>query len=116
MHVSVPVSPGNINASRGTDIVSNNLAQERCWLEHCHSKLDADLTKVDYISWGGYHASLIHASKNVTPAITSLMLCEKSTEVSMHGKAWNGSREKCQIPVIACDQPIFAIAKYVKWK
>ena len=67
MHVSVPVSPGNINDSRGTDIVSNNLAQERCWLE-CHVK--------------------------------------SATEFLNHR----------EIPVVACDQRIFAIAKYAQWK
>lgn len=82
-----------------------------------------DLTKYHLITWSGYHASLMDNPVSATSLSGIMPLFEeKAATVSMvkHGmdiqKKVTEYLNPSQTPVIACDQPIFALAKFVQWK
>ena len=92
------------------------------WLEHCKQHLNEELTKGIYLSWAAYHASVTNVS-NPLPCLGSLLplFDEKAATVAMmkHGmhvqKKATEFLNPGQIPVTVCDQPLFAIAKFVQW-
>ena len=83
---------------------------------------DPDVPIAD-VSWGAYHASRI-AEKHITPAIVSLLPLfpddSKSPAMIKHGMTMVKMATQVvnpgQVPVIAADQPLYAIAKQVQWK
>lgn len=103
--------------------VESGLAQEKCWLDHGIQLLDKDLEREDYISWSAYHASLIQPGKEL-PVISGLLplFHEKAASISMVKHGMDVLRQVTeylnpgQIPVIAVDQPLYTIVKYVQWK
>ncbi len=99
-------------------------AQERCWLEHSMKLIGKDdLNKDDTIAWSAYHASLQCPSEDIQPALTQLLplFYEKAATASMVKHGMDVIREAIQflnpgqIPVIALDAPLYALAKYVQW-
>jgi hypothetical protein len=106
--------------------LGNAISKENCWLDRCRLKLDKDLVKGNYISWAGYHASVMDSmgATSPLPCLSGLLplFSEKAATVSMikHGmevqKKVTEFLNPGQIPVIACDHPIYAIAKLVQWK
>ena len=75
--------------------------------------------KEDYISWAAFHASLEFNPPD-PPAVIALLplFCEKTATLSMvkHGMdVVQTYLNPGQIPVMAFDQPRFALAKFVQW-
>ncbi|KAL9968945.1 hypothetical protein ACROYT_G021097 [Oculina patagonica] len=103
--------------------VSQQVVQgETCLLKHIEQHLHEELTKGIYLSWAAYHASVTVVS-NPLPCLGSLLpsFDEKAATVAMmkHGmfvmKKATEPLNPGQIPVTVCDQPLFAIAKFVQW-
>ena len=98
--------------------------EEFSWLDHCFPLLQKDiLEKNDYISWASFHASIENNPGNPSAIIALLPLFyEKAASLAMikHGmdiqKKITEFLNPTQIPVMAFDQPLFALAKYVQWK
>ena len=97
--------------------------KEHIWLQQSIQLLSNDMIQeYDNISWASYHASLQPQTTN--PAGISALLplfFEKAATIPMihHGmtilKQLTAKCNPGQIPVMAVDQPLFALAKYVQW-
>lgn len=82
-----------------------------------------ELDKGDSVSWAAYRASQSSLSTH-KPAIISLlpMFMENAHSLAMIAHAMNMIRSAVhhvsptQIPVVAVDQPLFALAKQIQWK
>jgi len=102
--------------------LSENFDKESNWIKQALVILDQDdLTADDKLGWSAYHASF---NVDNIAAICSLMplFYEKAASPSMIKHEMDVVNAAIQlvnhgqIPVIACDQPLFAIAKYVQWQ
>ena len=95
------------------------LVRGKCWLELV---LETELQKDNPISWAAHHASLQSPRKD-PPAITALLplFYEHADTPAMIKHGMNIIKQATeflnpgQIPVMACDCPIFAKAKYIQW-
>ena len=90
-------------------------AKERGWVDYSMELLDKeDLTGEDKIMWSAYHL--------VRETLTNFSIYEKASTPAMikHGmdvlKKAIKFLNPAQIPVMAVDQPLFALAKMVQWK
>ena len=85
--------------------------------------MNASLGETDQISWAGYF-SQNDSSTLVEPALMAMLplFQEKAASIPMlkHGfKVIMAAVKKLnddQIPVIACDQPIYALMKQIQWQ
>lgn len=103
--------------------LDNALSKENCWFEHSNGLLEKELANNDFMSWAGYHASLVeHVKKE--PAISGLLplFYEKAASISMVKHGMDVLRKTTeylnpgQLPVLTVDQPLYTIAKYIQWK
>lgn len=99
-------------------------SQEKRWMEHALHKLNKDdLTSKDAIVWVAYHSSKQPIEKD-PPVILALLplFYKKAATPAMIRHGMNVLKQAItflnpsQIPVIALDQPLFALAKMVQWK
>ena len=97
--------------------------EELKWIDHGIQLLEKEsLGKEDSISWAAFHASLQHHPSNPSALNSLLPLYEKASTLAMvkHGmdiiKTITDYLNPGQIPVIANDQPLFALSKYVQWR
>ena len=100
--------------------------EESQWLKHASSILDMyDNDSDEVIAWSAYHASIrVQPESSNAKAVTALLplFAEKAAEPSMVKHGMDTIREAVnllnpgQVPVVAVDQPIFAIAKSIQWK
>ena len=120
--IQVPKPLNKINAV--VDHLEGAQAQERCWLEHSIKQIEkTNMDEGDIIAWSAYHASLQHPSDDIQPALTQLLplFNEKAATASMIKHGMDMLKEATQflnpgqIPVIALDAPLYALAKYVQW-
>ena len=97
---------------------------ETWWADHGIELLEKEkLVKKDNVSWAAYHASHQPEPTN-PPALNSFLppFYEKAATFSMikHRmdivKQITNHLNPGQIPVIALDQPLFTLAKYVQWQ
>lgn len=105
-------------------IADNKICEDR-WIENALQIITDtnDLTTEHAITWAAYHSKNQSAEKD-PPAISALLplFYEKAATPAMikHGmdvlKQTINFINPHQIPVIALDQPLFAIAKMVQWK
>lgn len=99
------------------------LAKENDWLEHVRELLKKpELDKDDFLSWASYHASLQQALTDPTTIVALMPLfleCAHSVTMIQHSmnvvKAAVEYLNPGQTPVLAMDQPLFAIAKTIQW-
>ena len=121
-NVVVPKPPGEIEAVEGH--LEGAKAKERCWLEHAIKLMEKEeLDKDDILAWSAYHASLQNVSDELQPALTQLLplFHDKAATAAMIKHGMDVLREATQflnpgqIPVIALDAPLYALAKYVQW-
>jgi hypothetical protein len=106
------------------DRISQSVKDEYGWLEKVEQLLEKEkLEKKDYLSWSAHFASL--QEKVTRPsAITSLLplFNENAHTTAMIQHAMKTVKESInylnpfQIPVIAMDQPLYALAKQIQWK
>ncbi|KAK3716735.1 hypothetical protein QZH41_006309 [Actinostola sp. cb2023] len=122
--VNIPVRLKVRESQNDTSQLPDAISKEQHWLEHCRKHLDTELTKGSYVSWAGYHASLIESSRRPLPCLSGILplFDEKAATVSMmkHGldvqKKVTEYLNPGQVPVTVCDQPLFAIAKSIQWQ
>ena len=96
--------------------------EEILWLKKASDLLDRDIVKTESLSWAAFHASNQN-DEVIIPAITTLlpMFVEKADSPAMVKHAMTivqnvtGHLNPGQIPVVACDCPIFAMSKYIQW-
>ena len=97
--------------------------EELKWTDHAMQMLRKDKVATgDYLSWATIHASVQPDPVNPNALIHFLpLLPEKAATIAMikHGmnilKQITSYLNPGKIPVMAFDQPPFAIAKYVQW-
>ena len=97
--------------------------EEVKWTEHAMQLLIKDkLEHHDYLSWAAFHASTQPDSVYPIALIALLPLfSEKAATITMikHGmdilRKITNYLNPGQVPVMAYDQPLFALAKYVQW-
>ena len=98
-------------------------SNEEKWLEHALILLQKDLTGDDTLVWAAYHA-LKQQPVGDPPALCALLplFYEKAATPAMIKHGMDVQRRAVeflnpgQIPVTTFDQPLFALAKLVKWK
>lgn len=119
-NVAVPEC-GEIEQHQNT--LPQALAEEDLWTEAVMDLLEKEeLSKDDAISWAAYHASTQEPLPD-PPAVGAMLplFHEKSATPSMIKHGMEVSKQAItflnpgQVPVITCDQPLFALAKYVQW-
>lgn len=117
-----------INATKETVVrnVVEAIKQEELWIKSSLQLIEKEkLEKGDSLSWSAYHASQQRKpSSIVEPGISQLLplFYEKAATPAMikHGmdvvRNTTHFLNPIQIPVIAMDAPLFALAKYIQWK
>ena len=111
------------STAKFTGKVEQAKAQEKCWIERSLELLRlGKLQKGQLISWAAYHASRHLPVQDPCSIIALLPLfLEKADSPAMvkHGldilKCITEFLNVGQIPVLACDCPIFAICKKIQW-
>ena len=92
--------------------------REDGWLDEVSKLLKEELKKGHSIAWAAYHAKLQPEMVD-PPVITALLPLFDSPAMIKHGmhviKGITEFLNPGQIPVLACDCPIFARAKYIQW-
>lgn len=104
------------------------LSEQKNWLCHVKDVIESDSEDDDEqdmcVSWAAFHASQV-TTPNDTPADISSLLPlfqEDSKSVAMIIHTMNVVKRTVQFlnpgqtPVLACDQPLFALAKKIQWK
>ena len=100
------------------------LAREFKWLDGVRDRLNQEISKdILDMSWAAYHASRLSADRSVQLDVSSLMplFHEEEYSAAMICHAIDVvTQAVCflnpgQIPVIACDQPLFALVKKIQW-
>eukprot|EP00794_Sanderia_malayensis_P012494 gene12494-13777_t len=92
------------------------------WLEHVMNSLHTTDPEQADISWAPYHATK-QPDSTITASITSLLplFREEAHSVAMICHGMNVIKQAVnllnlnQVPVIAMDQPLFALAKFIQW-
>ena len=122
--IVVPNTIARLVSTLDHDVTSNNSDREEDWLDNTRQVLnEKELTKEYIVSWAAYRASKSSLSSH-QPALISLlpMFTENAHSLAMIAHAINviSSAVKhlnsSQIPVVAVDQPLFALAKQIQWK
>ena len=122
--IVVPNTGARLVSTLDRDAASNNSDREEDWLDNTRQVLnERELRKEDIVSWAAYRASKSSLSSH-KPALISLlpMFTENAHSLAMIAHAINviSSAVKhlnpSQIPVVAVDQPLFALAKQIQWK
>ena len=101
--------------------IYKNIMAEYEWLEHVH--LTSDVINDEVVSWSAYHSSKKRGPK-VQVSLTSLMPLLQETAHSVATIKHSMARVKeatnflspGQTPVMAVDQPLFALAKQIQWQ
>ena len=121
-HADVSVPKVKIKENKET--LKRELIREEMWVEYACKLLDQELvSSQNTVSWAAYHASQQQQFANI-PAITpllSLLFLERDTPAMVKQgtslvQTITVYLNPDQIPVLACDQPIFAQCKYIQWK
>ena len=105
-----------------TEALDVHTQEEYAWLEVVRNAVSGDLESGQYISWSAYHASHqsgITCPKGYTALLPlfedsahSIAMIRHSMTIAM---AAIHHLNPGQIPVLACDQPLYAIAKNIQW-
>ena len=116
--------PVNTDMQAQTTTTNQRRDVEIDWLQHVQDLVfKEDLDKDDAISWAAYRASKTSPS-TYEPAVIALlpMFLENAHSLGMILHAMNVVQSvvchvnNAQTPVIAVDQPLFALAKQIQWK
>ena len=83
-----------------------------------------EIEKGDTVVWSAFHASMLDVSAELPTTLTQLfpLLCEKAATVAVIKHGMNVLRlateflNPGQIPVVAFDAPLYALAKFTQWK
>ena len=120
--VAVPKPPRDTKSVHGH--LDRACEKERQWFEHAIQLLGQDeMVKGDVMAWSAFHASLQDSSADLQAVIIQLLplFSEKAATAARVKHGMNVAREAAQflnpgqIPVIALDAPLYALAKLVQW-
>ena len=95
--------------------------KELCWLRHAQEKVEDAFDGSLNISWSAFHADR-ESEKDMLPSLTALLpqFEEQSKSVAMSRHSMNIIKASVdmlnpgQTPVVAFDQPLYAIAKQIQ--
>ena len=113
----------NVTLRTDEDYLSIALQDEIEWLQQVKRGVEEEtLPEGEMVSWSGYHASK-QQQRNLKPAVSSLLQLfqDESKSVAMIRHSMNIIKKTTehlnpgQVPVIAVDQPLFAVAKQIQW-
>ena len=107
--------------------LTTDLSNEDGWLKHVKDVLHnngQDQIQQSFIAWAAFHVSRTAAVTNLQPDISCLLplFQEEAKSVTMILHATNTVKSSVeflnpgQTPVIACNQPLYAIAKKIQWQ
>lgn len=121
-NVSVPAQLMNASISPDGVFIEERLKEEG-WFEHAGKLLDReiDVKKGDTVAWSAYHASKQNADIHTTLTKLLPLFYEKAATAAMIKHGMNVVRwatnflNPGQIPLIALDAPLYALAKFVQW-
>lgn len=119
--LSVP-KLSTVTESRDSQLIGAFL-NEKKWLEHASWLLEKEIQKGDTIAWSAFHACVRSASADLPTTLTQLMplFYEKAATAAMIKHGMNVVRwateflNPGQIPVVAFDAPLYALAKFTQW-
>lgn len=98
--------------------------KEKQWLEHASQLLEKEkIEKGDTVAWSAFHASMQDSSADLHTTLTQLLplFHEKAAIAAMIKHGMNVIRWSTdflnpgQIPVVALDAPLYALAKFTQW-
>ena len=113
----------NASSPKERQLVGAQL-KERSWLDHACLLLEKDeIEKGDTVAWSAFHASMQGSSADFHTTLTQLLplFYEKAATAAMikHGiNVLHWATEFLnpgQIPVVAFDAPLYALAKFIQW-
>ena len=121
--LQAPAVPQHSLTSLETPSNGDTVYEEKDWLAHAQELvIKQKLDVKDFISWAAFRASKCLPSTYIPAIITLLpMFPETSSSLAMiaHSmrvvKAAVQHLNPSQIPVVALDQPLFALAKQIQW-
>lgn len=122
---TVPALPNHVELTVDASSLEFKVQEEETkWLQtvKAKSREESTLKKGDYVSWAAFHASSAPETA-YEPAIISLlpMFQDEAHSVSMLLHAMNMVKSAVNVvnegqpPVVAFDQPLYAIAKQIQW-
>lgn len=89
-------------------------SKEEDWLEHTKEVLTKkELSKDDNVSWAAYRASKSTLSTHQPAHVSLLPMFTESSHSPAVISASTKHLNPSQVPVLAVDQPLFAIAKEI---
>jgi len=122
---AVPELPGPFISE--SEMLTTTIQQQYTWLDHVSDVCENSSTDSEQdmkVSWAAFHASKIQPTDTNTPIDISALLplfADDSKSPAMIKHAMNIIKTAVdflnpgQVPVIACDQPLFAVAKIIQW-
>ena len=104
--------------------LTTEMVKETSWVEQGIGLLQVkELEKGQAISWAAYHASIqpeIHDPPSIIAMLPLFFEKADSPAMIKHGldilRDITHFLNPGQIPILACDCPIFAVSKYIQWK
>ena len=118
----IPKIPGIVQ-SQGI-LTKESLKEEHNWCKHVHEALQEPQNEQTHVSWAAYHSQRVQPSQELIPLSASALLPlfqEESESTAMIKHAMDvvstavAVLSPGQTPVIACDQPLYKIAKEIQW-
>ena len=119
--IPVPPVPGLSQTDRSP--VVEAYTREINWLDSVKRKLEAgDNVEISSLSWSAFHSQQDHIM-NYQPATNALLPLFRDAAhtpaMILHAmkvvRQATNSLNPSQLPVIALDQPLFALAKFIQW-
>ena len=123
---NIPVPNMLQQQTKGGDNVDTAFAEEFNWLQNVNSIIQAEsLENETRLSWAAYHCAggLTQNAISASSALCALLplFPDEAKSVAMIKHSMNVIKASveyinpCQIPVIAFDQPLYALAKQIQW-
>ena len=93
------------------------------WLDYVRESLDSEADDLN-LTWAAYHSSKLETLNRETPVNISALLPlfedqAKSVAMTKHSmtivRKTTNYLNPGQTPVIACDQPLYALGKQIQW-
>ena len=115
------IQPTEVLPAADDNILKSAIMDEHVWLKKTRKQRDDTQSTEDPISWAAYHGNL--QTENRVPTISALLplFPDDSKSIGMIRHSMDIVREAVkflnpgQVPVVALDQPLFAIAKLIQW-
>ena len=118
--LSVPAS-GNTSLDRNS--YKQQTEQKYFWLKYVREVLESQHDTFNNISWAAYHASHQPSQSHaICPTALLPLFLESAHTVAMFKHSFHVVKSAIehlnpgQTPVIAFDQPLYALAKHIQWK